>query len=373
MNKKSTRVRIKPLDGGGRPGPAGKQIAILKDLRQRIINGSHGCGSRMPTRSELKRAYGVSGLTVQWALSRLAEDGFVVAQGSRGTFVSDTPPHLRRIGLVLAGSPQISSTKIEGGLSHLLLRQFMALRERDADRFQIYGNLGSVDGGDWPRLADDIVNARLAGVFCESPYLPSRGVFYKLLQEQEFPCVAMGSGSYGYEPLIKRLVADHRTILSRAMEVLAQRGCRRIAVIDSTLTDRGSAMLCQLAESCNLTLARAHILGVPADLPYLARPIAELLLSTQPRIDGLIVADDSLVEQATLGLVDAGVNGSGLHVVAHANFPLASPCAVAARRIGIDLRQALSMAIDLVLSMRRGQWVEEITRLPVLLDDEVSS
>src|SRR5262245_45736692 len=82
-----------------------KQATILKDLRRKIVTALLGQGARLPTRFQLLAEYQVSMSTVQGALDRLVEDGFVVPRGRAGTFVSPRPPHLCRYGLVFPSHP----------------------------------------------------------------------------------------------------------------------------------------------------------------------------------------------------------------------------------------------------------------------------
>src|SRR5262249_32016033 len=77
-----------------------RHAEVLAELRRAIVAGRLRPGSRLPTRRDLIRRFGRSALTVQQALDRLAAEGFVTARGRHGTFVADTPPHLRNIALV---------------------------------------------------------------------------------------------------------------------------------------------------------------------------------------------------------------------------------------------------------------------------------
>ena len=60
-------------------------------LRQAVTGGAFGEAGRLPTELELSRTYGVSRITVRGALERLEEDGLIVRQRGRGTYVN--PDH----------------------------------------------------------------------------------------------------------------------------------------------------------------------------------------------------------------------------------------------------------------------------------------
>src|SRR5215470_4771444 len=64
-------------------------------LRERIMSGVFGAGSRLPTENELIRQYGVSRITVRQALSALAEEGLIERRQGKGTFATERKPKRR--------------------------------------------------------------------------------------------------------------------------------------------------------------------------------------------------------------------------------------------------------------------------------------
>lgn len=70
---------------------------LERRLRERIEAGEYRPGDRLPTEDELRRAYGVSRVTVRTALARLAEDGLITTQRGRGTFVTDQAAEAQKI------------------------------------------------------------------------------------------------------------------------------------------------------------------------------------------------------------------------------------------------------------------------------------
>ena len=63
-------------------------------LRSRITSGEYKPKDMLPTEDEISRAYGVSRITVREALRILADQGIIIRQSGRGTFVA-TPQTLR--------------------------------------------------------------------------------------------------------------------------------------------------------------------------------------------------------------------------------------------------------------------------------------
>src|SRR5690242_16268161 len=92
-----------------------KHRLILNQMRDQILSGHLKPGERLPTRRQIEQQFAAGPVTVQRALDRLARDGFVVAQGRRGTFVAQRPPHLSQYALVFP-SPTVKSSLLYGAL-----------------------------------------------------------------------------------------------------------------------------------------------------------------------------------------------------------------------------------------------------------------
>ena len=62
---------------------------VYSALREWIYSGTYGAGAQLPTESELCDMFGVSRITTRKALDILVDEGLVVRQPGRGTFVVD--------------------------------------------------------------------------------------------------------------------------------------------------------------------------------------------------------------------------------------------------------------------------------------------
>lgn len=71
----------------GTPRPTAKDIAA--DIRQQLVGGDLGPGDQLPAARDLAKRYGVTLVKVQNAYRELSEEGLVVSQQGRGTFVID--------------------------------------------------------------------------------------------------------------------------------------------------------------------------------------------------------------------------------------------------------------------------------------------
>ncbi|WP_030659975.1 GntR family transcriptional regulator [Streptomyces rimosus] len=78
---------------------------IADDLRRQIDEGTLPVGARIPSRSELKRAYEASDQTVDRAVRVLKAAGYAEGQFGRGVFVTDRAP----IGTLLRSTGAVDS------------------------------------------------------------------------------------------------------------------------------------------------------------------------------------------------------------------------------------------------------------------------
>ena len=94
------------------PIPIYYQLKTL--LLEEILSGRYGVDARLPTEHELCARYGISRTPVSRALSELADDGVILRQRRRGTFVN--PHWLRR----RPDYPEVRVIVSEGPWGHLL-------------------------------------------------------------------------------------------------------------------------------------------------------------------------------------------------------------------------------------------------------------
>jgi GntR family transcriptional regulator len=73
-------------------GHEARYRAIAADLASKIRAGQYAPGEALPAQRELSASYGVTLMTLRQALGELRDEGLIVQQAGRGTFVA--PPHL---------------------------------------------------------------------------------------------------------------------------------------------------------------------------------------------------------------------------------------------------------------------------------------
>jgi GntR family transcriptional regulator len=72
--------------------PRSAYAQVADDLRRQIANGRLTAGQRLDGNAKLAERYGVAAMTVRHALDILRDEGLIVSQQGRGTFVASDPP-----------------------------------------------------------------------------------------------------------------------------------------------------------------------------------------------------------------------------------------------------------------------------------------
>ncbi len=68
------------------------RLVVYEGIRQRIESGEWPPGTTLPPGYELGAMFGVSEGTVEFAVSRLDTEGWIVGRQGLGRFVADNPP-----------------------------------------------------------------------------------------------------------------------------------------------------------------------------------------------------------------------------------------------------------------------------------------
>ncbi|MGW2206341.1 GntR family transcriptional regulator [Streptomyces sp. NPDC001774] len=72
--------------------PRSAYAQVADDLRNQIAHGMLKAGQRLEGNAKLAERYGVAAMTVRHALDILRDEGLIVSQQGRGTFVASDPP-----------------------------------------------------------------------------------------------------------------------------------------------------------------------------------------------------------------------------------------------------------------------------------------
>jgi len=345
-----------------------KSRQAIAHLRAKIVSGEWSSGMQLPIRTQLENELGVSRVTLQRVMDQLTLDGFIKANGRAGTFVSDHPPHLHRYALLLP----FSRTRAYSRFWETLARQARVFNAVDrAHSLSVYSNI-------WPERRDDrefenllaeVQSHRLAGLIFASAIHGLRRT--PLLSEPDLPRVMIASQAGDTNlPVVD---FDYAAWFHRAFARLRAAGRSRVAVFGEG-AERLSPALREAAEEYGLHVPPQWRLFLSHQSPAGIRACAYLLMTfpAEQRPDGLIVADDHLVDAVALGLADAGVGVPGdVDVVAHANYPDPPAGSSSMTRLGFDVREVLRQCIDIIDAQRRGEAPPAGAVVPPRFEDEL--
>ena len=303
---------------------------------------------------------------MQKALEELARDGFVIAHGTRGTFVAEHLPHLARCGLVIPPLSDRPDHDLHKPFFAALLAEATRHRRHDDLELTVYEEVvGQVNDPHFRRLADDVRRCRLAGLIVMNPEMFADTPLAQFCQNN-LPAVSISS--YGTVPNLLRVHTNQDQMIEQALDFFVAQGRRHIAVLDQSPWKWEFIRTAMAARGLETRSTWVHF--VPAAARATARGIMALLLESRKLPDGLFIADDSLVEPATAGLRDgAARRWKQIDVVAHANFPDPTRSHVPSRRVGFDVREVLAECVKLIQRRRRGQTVPDVTEIAPVWDN----
>ena len=331
-----------------------KRRDIAAVLRARIRDGVYAPDARIPSQRELRHEFDVSPVTLQRAIDRLVDQGFLIPRGNAGTFVSPFPSHRFRGALVL---PKGDEDKPLNRFWETLRSTAGTWTAEDGGRFDVH----CIRNGeaDHDRLCELVADDALAGLlFATTPY-PFLG---SPLLTAAVPRVAIGDEPSRID--VERLGTSFihlqdSGLLERLFGGFAAEGRHRVAVLSDQRFIGSEALGMALARKAGLETRTSWWIGLPniPEAATTARAAARLLCCARPadRPDCLLIADDNFVPAATAGIRDAGLRvPEDLIVAAHANFPQPVPAEVPCRRYGYDARDVLAVGWDEISRLRRG-------------------
>lgn len=349
-----------PVRGGVR------QQVIVSELRNQIVKGEFEPGHRLPSRIEIEQQFGASTLTVQRAMETLKRDGFVVASRGDGTYVSAHPPHLSRTAIVFPSRPGSSDwSRFWAAFS----QEASALENASTLQLPLYYDVDEHhDSEDYGRLVEDVRAHRLAGLVFAAPTFLYRDT--PLLDEPSIPRVAFASKT---APGLPSLTTDMWSLIEKALDFFAVQKRERVAFLMAPGTAETDDQLLHAARERGLDNHARFCHRLPRGSPNTARTLAHLMFhpSQSQRPDALLIGDDNLVEQATLGISDAGAQGE-VSIVAHCNFPHPPQAATPVTWLGFDARQILALCLQSLDAQRNQQATPQFSQISAQFENELT-
>ena len=246
------------------------------------------------------------------------------------------------------------------------------MNQDSPDVISIYTGINAQDpGSDYELLLHDVEARRLAGIIFASP--PFLVEDTPIVTARGIARVSFAAdSSYGHPAI----TMDTKSFLDQAVDHLASRGCKRVAVITVPgIQDKEMAHLREAAAGRGIDIQPRWVQVADQSAAEWAANLALMIFHGRPkdRPEGLIITDDNLVEHACRGIAQAGLQISeDVEVVAHCNFPLPVPSAMPVARLGYDLRDLLSISIEYLKKQRDGKRVKRLTRMPAKFEWEIA-
>jgi hypothetical protein len=360
----------KNAGGAGKITPAVTRESILSALKTRIVSGRMAPGTRLPTRRELETEFDSTLVTIQRALERLQDEGFVTARGKAGTFVAERPPHLYNYALAFPRAPS-SNRDSWPRFWEALCYEAAAVERTQPRRVELFYDIdGRHDGNRYHRLIEMVRTQRLAGLIF--PHHPVELAKSRLLVEPGIGRVAFMQTAEINDVLA--ISFDYYSFMRRAIDYLQSRGRKRIAVLGLAEWPQDYwQWFAREVPSRGMSTHEYWVQALARSAHRAAGNLTHLLMQKGQRElpDGLIIMDDNLLEHGTQGLLAAGIKvPDELDVVAHTNFPWPTPSAVPVRRLGFDVRRILAVSLDRIDQQRRDEQAPHMTTVRATFEDE---
>jgi DNA-binding LacI/PurR family transcriptional regulator/DNA-binding transcriptional regulator YhcF (GntR family) len=342
---------------------------VVEAVRQGIVKGLYAPGALLPTRIELESRFGVSRNTVQRAMSLLHRDGFIRMAGRRATYVAPRPPHLCRYALVFRDFP--SDRHFYWTRYLQMLVEQAAITSADGTRtvevfYGISDKLHETPASE--ALREAIAAQRLAGVVLVGE--AGTDLHTRTAREAGVPCVVLADDTRVDMDVV---MVDNAGFISRAVEAMAETARRGVAVLAHGDQEDVTQQVTHELDRRGIVTHRRWTQRADLSNPTAAANLMELLLHGGPdeRPDGLIIADDNLVEPALAGLRAAGLQpGIDIEIVAHCNFPRRPGGAGGVRWLGYDIRRLLRTALEGIDARRRGE-TPAMALIPAQFEEEL--
>jgi hypothetical protein len=340
---------------------AAGQSRIVDDIRHRVVTGDLAPGGRLPGHRKLVEQYDSSMVTVQKAMQRLIEQGFVESVPRRGRFVAEHPPHSHRVAVAFPGHPdEISDYRWTMYLAALWASARRLSEQTEWELVPYFdiepdrqGNL--TDG--YRALMRDVRASRVAGiVFCYSPHNLSDT---ELMEDRPVPAVCLTGGRGEWGPTV---TVEKNRVLERAVARLVQRHRHRLAWVMIMKYDPQwlRAALEELNERYGFYTPPRWIHPMNQFHPKWVRHSLRTMLEAPAgeRPDGLVIWDDHLIEPVAKALKEMEVEvPEQLEVVGYWNFPLAYEGDLPITRLGQDTQEQFRVALELLRRERGGSEV----------------
>lgn len=351
-------------DSSHGPGVDSQADWACKEIIRRVHAESLSTGAQLMRQEPLRRSLGVGTTTINLAIQRLVECGFLRREHRVGTFVRDPgaiPPRLWTVGVAVYVPARADAREtIHGGgffadLAQRLHAGLAAARCNVAS----YTTPGPIDDDNaavsrCPALMADLADGALDAV------LTTSFVSKRELAMREFTRVPVVHAGFA-ENMPASVAIDQGALAASAVPLLHARGCRRIAMVCNGETEPserffGAYMkaLGELGQSQKDAQTYTMGLGLAAGRAVAAELLA---LPTSRRPDGLIIGDDWIA--LAIAAVLAGTPGYRPRLVVQTNRQIPLAYALPVIRYEVDIAQIADLAVNKTLAKLRNPASED--------------
>lgn len=326
------------------------QNKIVSYVRDGIIEGRFKPGQRLKGREYFCKRFNTTPITVQRAFNRLVKYGFVVAEKSVGSFISEKPTCLNRIALLFAGIPDSSAWT---SFSQLVVDSIEDIENSAGVTVKPYFGMGrNIDSEDvFKEFHDDSSAGTLVGAIFLSELRYFRGIAWKNIDLPYYD-VAQPGQALGHP----RIELAKKEYFETAACTFKELGCSKIAVLTVELflseqesflkkafEDNALEYNEQYVQAFNIMSSEYN--GGPMWIERFLKLL--FLLPEADRPDGIFVTDDNFIDVTYKSLGKIGVvPGKDVHVIVHANFPVDLRKYSGMYRLGYHVPNTLSKVCD---------------------------
>jgi len=332
--------------------------ALVKHIRDRILSGEWGPGSRLPTRRMFQARFGFANL-VNAAFQTLIDEGFLCVPDSRqqGTIVHPEPPFLTRYAVLVQGTPD------DMDLHARAVCKAVEILRKEGRRIEIHFDLNrDFDDPEHLNLYRKIERHGYAGIFLEHPCPPSQRS--NLLVQREVPvCGAVPQEISGSNLAPIRHPGDwfRQLEILPVLRFLSENGVKKLASLTTCaqyMPER-ERFFRKSATEYGISVPEGAYL-VPGDTCYsLCVPALRTLLNAGPeRIpDALYVANDNSLPYVIEVLREYAVRPEiqKMKVIAVGNYPFLIDFEYPVYYFAYDHLKNLRDGLAYIDAFRRGE------------------
>ncbi|OHB56923.1 MAG: hypothetical protein A2Y12_19610 [Planctomycetes bacterium GWF2_42_9] len=302
---------------------------LYQILREPIMSGVYGSGTKLPTEAELTKIYNVSRVTVRRALQELASEGLIEGRKSQGTFVRNGA-NIRakhRYLFVHDNASPVTYPYIQ-----LLLQGIQSKAQNLEFRLEMLAtSAGEKRSTTESKVSDFIESGDFDGIIALSGYLTQQEV--RLLEKHNIPLVFIGHAYNAITTGAKTITVecDSRRGLFLILEHLFKTGRKNIGYIGKPVSEfePHRELICQIFREAGLQFPLECY--EPCDYGINpATPACRRLLQKHPHLDTILCLDDLQAVGALQYLRSIGKNipqeiaiaGGGNFLEEHSNFDI---------------------------------------------------